>query len=127
MARYFGPGLGIGGATLAIRAARGLDLPVNTIAVEGPTVVSDAGEDRCKGAAIIGGDIVFRGRAADCLTSDLPSSPSRGFTECPYEDLETPERVHVDCFGNVQVCQGLSIGNLWNTPLSRLPQPDVGP
>jgi hypothetical protein len=104
----------------AIRAARGLDLPVNTITVEGPTVAGDGGEDRGKGAAIIGGDVVFRGRAADRLTGGLPSSPSRAFTECPYEDLETPERVHVDCFGNVQFCQGLSIGSLWETPLSRL-------
>jgi hypothetical protein len=104
----------------AIRAARGLGLPINTITVEGATVASDAGEGRCKGAAIIGGDVVFRGRAADRLTRGLPSSPSRAFTECPYEDLETPERVHVDCFGNVQFCQGLSIGSLWKTPLSRL-------
>lgn len=104
----------------AIRVARGLDLPVNTIAVEGPTVVGDARDGRRKGAAIIGGDVVFRGRAADRLTGGLPSSPSRGFTECPYEDLEAPARVHVDCFGNVQVCQGLSVGNLWKTPLSRL-------
>jgi hypothetical protein len=104
----------------AIRAARGLGLPVNTITVEGPTVATDAGAGRCKGAAIIGGDVVFRGRAADRLIGGLPSSPSRAFTECPYEDLETPARVHVDCFGNVQFCQGLSIGSLWKTPLSRL-------
>jgi len=104
----------------AIRAARALDLPVNTITVEGPTVVSDAGDDRDRGAAIIGGGVVFRGRAADRLTGGLPSSPPSAFTECPYEDLETPERVHVDCFGNVQFCQGLSIGSLWKTSLSQL-------
>ncbi len=63
---------------------------------------------------------MFRGRAAERLIGGLPSSPSRAFTECPYEDLETPGRVHVDCFGNVQFCQGLSIGSLWKTPLSRL-------
>ncbi len=29
-----------------------------------------------------------------------------------------PERVHVDCFGNVHFCQGLTIGSLWDTPLA---------
>ncbi len=104
----------------AIRVARGLGLPVNTITVEEPVVASDAEEGRSKGAAIIGGDVVFRGRAADRLTGGLPSSPPSAFTECPFEDLETPERVHVDCFGNVHFCQGLSIGSLWKTPLSQL-------
>ncbi len=31
-----------------------------------------------------------------------------------------PERVHVDAYGNVQVCQGVSIGNLWQKPLDQL-------
>ncbi len=26
----------------------------------------------------------------------------------------------MDAFGNVHVCQGLSIGNMWETPLSKL-------
>jgi MoaA/NifB/PqqE/SkfB family radical SAM enzyme len=104
----------------AMRAARALGLPLNTITVEEATVISAAEQDRSKGAAIIGGDVVFRGRAADRLTEGLPRAPARAFTECPFEDLETPERVHVDCFGNVQFCQGLSIGSLWQTPLSRL-------
>ena len=29
-------------------------------------------------------------------------------------------RVHIDSYGNVQVCQGISIGNCWDTPLSEL-------
>jgi hypothetical protein len=28
--------------------------------------------------------------------------------------------VHIDCFGNTQICQGLSIGNFWNKSLSEL-------
>ena len=28
--------------------------------------------------------------------------------------------MHVDAYGNVQVCQGISIGNMWQTPLSEL-------
>ena len=42
------------------------------------------------------------------------------FTECPYEDLRNPGRVHVDAYGHVHLCQGLSMGNMWETPLSAL-------
>jgi hypothetical protein len=34
--------------------------------------------------------------------------------------LVSPSRVHVDAFGNVQICQGISMGNCWKTPLSEL-------
>jgi hypothetical protein len=104
----------------AIRVARRLGLPANIIRVERPASEGDVGADQRKGAAIVGGTVMFRGRAADRLTEGLPRSPAHGFTECPYEELQTPERVHVDCFGNVQLCQGLSIGSLWETPLPRL-------
>ena len=104
----------------ALRVARRLGLPTNVIHVERPASQDDLGTGQRKGAAIVGGTVRFRGRAADRLTDGLPRSPEHDFNECPYEDLQTPERVHVDCFGNVQFCQGLSIGSLWETPLSRL-------
>ena len=104
----------------ALRVARRLGLPVNTIRVERPASEGGIGRDRRKGATIVGGRVKFRGRAADRLTDALPRVPGDGFTECPYEDLRSPERVHVDCFGNVHFCQGLSIGSLWETPLTRL-------
>jgi hypothetical protein len=54
--------------------------------------------------------------------------------ECPYEDLEGLGRVHVDSYGNTQICQGLSIGNFWKTSLSEiikkydpLSHPIIGP
>ncbi len=46
--------------------------------------------------------------------------PWRKLATCPHEELADPERVHVDAYGNVQVCQGISIGNMWKTPLSEL-------
>jgi hypothetical protein len=39
---------------------------------------------------------------------------------CPDEDLLTPSRVHVDCYGNIHICQGISIGNFWEKPLSKI-------
>ena len=40
--------------------------------------------------------------------------------ECPHEELEHPGRVHLDAYGNVHICQGISMGNAWQTPLSEL-------
>jgi len=54
------------------------------------------------------------------LADGLPLRPWQGFRECPYEELEAPSRVHVDAFGHVQVCQGISIGNMWEVPLSKI-------
>jgi hypothetical protein len=39
---------------------------------------------------------------------------------CPHEDLAFPERVHVDAYGHVHLCQGIGMGNIWTTPLSAL-------
>ncbi len=103
----------------AIDVARRLGMPVNTIAIEEPSLQTED-EGHAKGATIIGGDVVFRGRAADQLTAGLPLSPAASFGQCPFEDLVAPERVHVDTHGNVQFCQGVSIGNLWHTRLAEL-------
>jgi hypothetical protein len=39
-------------------------------------------------------------------------------TTCPYEDFADPGRCHVGCDGNLMPCQGISIGNLWQRPLT---------
>ena len=51
------------------RVARKLGVPVGEISVKQPSVTEEYGE---KGEPIIGGGIMFRGRAADKLTSGLP-------------------------------------------------------
>jgi MoaA/NifB/PqqE/SkfB family radical SAM enzyme len=134
-------------AKMAMRAAKTLDLPVDDICIEGPSIKmsGEAGgqtssrtggqtngpatglaggkegqTDHCKGEPVIGGDVRFRGRAVDKLAKDLPTKPWRSFSECTDEELEHPQRVHIDALGNVQVCQGLSIGNMNETPLSEI-------
>jgi hypothetical protein len=104
----------------AIAAADRLGLPVNVIRIDEPSAQGGAGATGRKGEAIEGGPVRFRGRAADRLSDGLPRCPGSMFTACPYEDLQSPERVHVDAFGNVHFCQGLSIGNMWEKPLSQL-------
>jgi len=41
-------------------------------------------------------------------------------SQCPYEELVDPKRVHVDPLGYVHVCQGISIGNAWHKPFSKI-------
>ena len=64
--------------------------------------------------------MLFKGRAAEKLTIGLPTRSCEEFTTCPHEDLVSPERVHVDAYGNVHLCQGLSMGNMWEKPLADL-------
>ncbi len=106
-------------ARRATRAALNLGMPAATICIDKPTVIVDT-RDGEKGEPVVGGDVMFRGRAAEMLTQGLPTRPWDSFTECPHERLDQPGRVHVDPYGNVHLCQGLSMGNLWETPLSQL-------
>jgi hypothetical protein len=97
-----------------------LGLAAGSICIDAPTVEMAAGEQQDRGAPVIGGGAKFRGRAVDTLTEGLPRRRWEEFTECPYEDLRNPGRVHVDSHGHVHLCQGLSMGNMWETPLSAL-------
>lgn len=105
-------------ARTAIAAARTLGLPVESICIEAPNLRSEDAVG--KGEPIVGGGVRFRGRAAETLTEGLPRRSCAMFTSCDREELADPERVHVDCYGNVQVCQGVSIGNMWTMGLSTL-------
>ena len=103
-------------AAMAYRVARKLGMDTSPIAIEPPEVQHQ--DD--KGEPIVGGGAMFRGRAVEQLTADLPRRPCAELVECPYEELESPSRVHVDPYGNVHICQGISMGNMWETPLSEL-------
>jgi MoaA/NifB/PqqE/SkfB family radical SAM enzyme len=61
--------------------------------------------------------VMFRGRAADVLVRQTTHRSWETFVECPHEDLREPGRVHVDPFGRVHACQGISLGCMFHTPL----------
>ncbi|NNG17560.1 MAG: radical SAM protein [Gemmatimonadales bacterium] len=105
-------------ATRAVAAAQKLGMTVDTIRIARPGV--EATPTHGRGEPITGGPVMFRGRAVEKLTAGLPTRPWESLMECPYEELERPNRVHVDSYGHVHVCQGISIGNVWQTPLARL-------
>jgi hypothetical protein len=104
----------------ALAAAQKLGIPTSPICIEMPFVeaVPGAGQDR--GAPVIGGGAMFKGRAVEKLTAGLPRWPCQEFAKCPHEDFENPSRVHLDSYGHVHLCQGLSMGNMWRKPLSEL-------
>jgi len=107
-------------ARKALRAAQKLNMPVSAICIDQPKVESSAAGDKSKGQPVIGGGAMMRGRAADKLTEGQPLSPYHLFTSCPHEELRHPERLHVDPLGHVHICQGISMGNMWDRPLSEM-------
>jgi len=107
-------------AKIGVLTARKLGLPIDPICIKKPFVEALPGEGLQKGAPVIGGGAMFRGRAAEKLVEGLPGRPWTEFTKCPYEDLQSPERVHVDPYGHVHLCQGISMGNAFSRPISLL-------
>lgn len=109
-------------ARRAFRAAGELGLPASILALDpggsGPDRRASPREE--KKGVITGGSIMFRGRAAARLSGYAGARDWRQFTTCPYEDLENPSRLHVDAFGNLQICQGISLGNIWEQPLCEI-------
>jgi hypothetical protein len=103
----------------AVAVARTLGIPVGTIAIEEATV-EPGSEGEPKGQPVVGGGVMFRGRAVDSLVAGLPHRNEAAFDQCPHEDFEDPSRVHVDAFGTVQLCQGVSLGNMNERPLSEI-------
>lgn len=100
----------------AAAAARALGIPLGSIAIARPGEAD-------------GGALMFRGRASR-LAGQVPGRPWTAFRACPYEDLRDPGRVHLDPDGGLQLCQGLTIGNLFERPLdeiSRAYDPDAHP
>ncbi len=102
----------------AVAAARELGIPVELISIAQPEdthVAAGTGQIPPGESAV-----VFRGRAAAVLSGRADHHPWESFTECPFEDLAAPERVHLDAFGNVHVCQGISMGNVFERPLAEI-------
>ncbi|MCB2183123.1 MAG: 4Fe-4S cluster-binding domain-containing protein [Desulfobulbaceae bacterium] len=107
-------------ASIAIRVAERLGIETAPICIDKPKVEEQHAEGGTKGRPVIGGNVKFRGRAVEKLTGNLPLRLKEQLTQCPYEDLVSPSRVHVDAFGNVHLCQGISMGNWRQTSLSEL-------
>jgi len=107
---YHGSNDGVNYPEIARRAAQQLNIPVDFISVADPEAADEDGASA----------VVFRGRAAEVLASRVEAKPWEQFDTCPWEDLREPGRVHVDPFGNLHICQGISIGNMLKRPLTEI-------
>lgn len=102
----------------ARRAAEELGIPVDFISVAVPEAVDVPG---AAGQLPAGESaVLFRGRAAETLASRVTVKAWETYDRCPWEDLRQPGRVHVDPYGNLHICQGISIGNLLARPLAEI-------
>ena len=107
-------------ATHAEKAAKQLGIAASQICIDPPKVMRKESKAEGKGHPVVGGGAKFRGRAVDTIIQGLPVRPWKDLVECPYENLEAPSRVHIDPYGNVHICQGISIGNVWVAPLPEI-------
>jgi MoaA/NifB/PqqE/SkfB family radical SAM enzyme len=102
----------------AREAARKLGIPVDFISIERPEVEDPTATIGQIPAGESG--VMHRGRAAEKLSRCIAKTPWHRFTACPFEDLREPERVHVDPLGNVHICQGISLGNVFRSSLEKI-------
>jgi MoaA/NifB/PqqE/SkfB family radical SAM enzyme len=100
----------------AVLAAEELHIPVGVIRIAPP------GQGEAADGQIPPGEsaVVYRGRAAERLATQVEHFPPGQFTTCPHENLRKPGRVHLDPLGYVHICQGISLGNFLQRPLSEI-------
>jgi len=101
----------------AVVAAKWLGIPAGIIAVAQPqaAAVESHGqllEEEC--------GVMYRGRAAEVLAPLAIHYPWEEFKTCPHEDLTEPGRIHLDPFGNLHICQGIVIGNVFDMQLKQI-------
>jgi MoaA/NifB/PqqE/SkfB family radical SAM enzyme len=97
-------------AKYAYEAAEDLGLPVGKITIDDPKKYMK--EIEWKGKPVVEGRVLFKGRAVEKLVEGLPTKLWTKFDKCLDEDFANQSRVHIDPFGYVHVCQGITIGNV---------------
>lgn len=104
-------------AKYATTAAEQLGIPIDVICVSQP---EDTEAASSLGQVSDGTAVMVRGRAVSKLLARTKTRTWDQFTTCPHEDLRDPGRIHLDPFGNIHICQGISLGNAFETPLKEL-------
>jgi MoaA/NifB/PqqE/SkfB family radical SAM enzyme len=97
----------------ALVAAKWLNIPTGMISVAQPEGTAPEAHGQIEDEAAV----MYRGRAAVELAPRAVLHPWEQFNACGHEDLCSPGRVHVDPFGNLHICQGIIIGNLFEKSL----------
>jgi hypothetical protein len=96
-------------------AAKKLGIPIGIISIAQP---DEEDAVAAEGQLPIGeSQAMCRGRATSTLVDKYALVNWEKFVECPFENLRDPGRVHLDPLGHTHVCQGISLGSLFQTPL----------
>jgi hypothetical protein len=66
------------------------------------------------------GEVMFKGRAARVLAPERASRAPDSLVSCPHEDFVAPGRCHLGCDGELQLCQGISAGNVFASSLAQV-------
>jgi len=111
----------------ARQAAEELGIPFGLISIDAPEICGSTSSGQLPGGE---SGVMYRGRAVEKLALRAPLARWDTFTECPHENLREPGRIHVDPYGYLHICQGIALGNLFQTPLAEVCasyQPDYHP
>lgn len=100
----------------AMVAAKWMNIPTGVISIARP----EEGVPQTHGQIEDQGAVMYRGRAAVALAPGATRHPWNEFTQCPHEDLREPGRVHLDPLGNLHICQGIIIGNIFKKRLKEI-------
>ncbi len=99
----------------AQQAAAALAIPCSRISIARP----EPRPEYAQQLPYADGQVMYRGRAVR-LASFAPRANWQEFTRCPHENLREPGRVHLDPSGYVHICQGITLGNLFEQSLTTL-------
>jgi MoaA/NifB/PqqE/SkfB family radical SAM enzyme len=100
----------------ALVAAKWLNIPTGMISVAQPDATAQQSHGQIENESAV----MYRGRAAVNLSARADGQPWERFDSCLHEDLRDPGRIHLDPLGNLHICQGISIGNLFEKPLKQI-------
>jgi MoaA/NifB/PqqE/SkfB family radical SAM enzyme len=98
-------------------AAEELKIPLGVISVAQP---EDASTSQTGKLPEGDSSVMYRGRAVEKLAPRAAPKSWDTFNECTCEDLREPGRLHVDPLGYAHICQGISLGNLFQASLKEI-------
>ncbi len=93
----------------AALAARDLELPMAVLEVGAAACLDIPG--LCLGQDV--SEVMCKGRAAVELGPGRATRPPESLITCPFEDFLDPGRAHMGTDGQLQICQGVSAGDVW--------------
>jgi len=107
-------------ANKAMDAARELGLPNTVVRISFPNEQAIGQKSPGKCYSLDEPRLIFSGRAAESLSAGRKTFRSEHFSECPRDDLTSPDRLYIDAYGFVQICPGIAIGNIHENTLKQI-------